>query len=51
MIRFTVGKGMSEEGEALKCLFSTAVDDDDYNAGPHLSHLCEKCKVLGRSCR
>ena len=27
-------------------------DEELYDSGePHLSHLCEKCKVLGHSCR
>jgi len=30
--------------------YSIAVDDN-YDSGPHLSHLCEKCKSLGYNCR
>lgn len=36
----------------MVCFFVTDDDDDDYDSGkPHLSHLCEKCKQLGRNCR
>ena len=42
----------NEETWELLFLCLSHADEEDYDSGkPHLSHLCEKCKMLGHNCR